>query len=85
MMRDSWSSFNRLKITTSSMRFRNSGRKWARSASWTRFLISLSSFSSWIPVRPDIRCHDDDGIAEIDRSSLPVGQAAVIPESAERH
>ena len=52
MILESCLSESRRKITISSIRLRNSGRKCARSASWTWALILASSFSSRIQFEP---------------------------------
>ncbi len=76
----------------SSTRFRNSGRKWPRNSIRTFFSISACSLSREISGaeiflddrRADVARHDDDGVLEIDRPPLPVGEAAVV-EHLQQH
>ena len=76
----------------SSTRFRNSGRKCARSVSSTCRLVPSSSVPSLFAgmlardgrlgdeVAADVRRHDDDGVLEVDRPSLAVGQPPVVEQ-----
>ena len=73
----------------SSIRLRNSGRKWARSASSRiRFSSPGAAGGGACAPRdefaPDVRRHDDDGVLEVDRAPLAVGQPAVVEHLKER-
>ena len=74
------------KTIVSSTRFRNSGLKCARSASSTRALdlVVLVSLELDDVLAADVRGHDQDGVAEVDRPPLAVGQPAVV-EDLEQH
>ena len=65
----------------SSTRFKNSGRKCARTtcitSAWTALEV-LALLLQDEEIGAEIRGHDDQHIAEIDRASLPVGQPAVV-------
>ena len=72
-------------VTTSSMRLRNSGRKAAFAAASMR----SSSAAASAAVKPsaalglaraEVRRHDDDGVGEVHRAALAVGQAPVVEE-----
>ncbi len=65
----------------SSTRFRNSGRKLERTTLMTCSRTrSTSSFSpsETKKFRTEIGRHDDQRVAEIDRATLPIGQAAFV-------
>jgi hypothetical protein len=71
----------------SSSRFRNSGRKCARTTS-----ITCGSRTARCPRPPagrqilaaEVRGHDDERVAEVDRAALAVGQPAVV-EHLQQH
>ena len=71
----------------SSTRLRNSGRNDARTTpiTWSR-TWSTSSSSPQVDeiLRAEVRGHDDQRVAEIDRAALAVGQAAVV-EHLQQH
>ena len=71
----------------SSTRLRNSGRNAERTTAITcSRTASVSSPSGWLTrnSRAEIRRHDDQRVAEIDRAALPVGQPAVV-EHLQQH
>ena len=71
----------------SSTRLRNSGRKCARTVPITcSRTAEVSSPSGWLTrnSRTEIRGHDDQRVAEVDRAALTVGQAAVV-EHLQQH
>ena len=81
------SRFSRWKRITSSTRFRNSGRKFARTTAITCSRTASTSSVSFRLTRilgAEIGGHDDQRVAEIDRAALPVGQAAVV-EHLQQH
>ena len=72
------------KITISSMRLRNSGRRVCRSVSSTqrphlRDLVVLPE-----EVAAEVRGHDDHRVAEVHRAALAVGETAVV-QHLEQH
>ena len=71
----------------SSTRFRNSGRKCARTTSMTSLVHGgriLALLLHDEEFRAEIRRHDDERVLEIDRAALAVGQAAVV-EHLQQH
>ena len=65
----------------SSSRFRNSGRNAARTASITAGagLLDIGAVrQARQRLAAEVRGQHDEGVAEIDRAALPVGQPAVI-------
>ncbi len=70
----------------SSMRLRNSGRKWPRSTSMTPALVfsysSPAAPRAFQPSLDDVRTQvgrsDDDGVGEIHHPALAVGEATVV-------
>ena len=66
----------------SSTRFRNSGRKCVTQRAQHRRLdfgpIRRSAFED--DLAPDVRRHDDDGVAEVDRAALRIRQPAVVED-----
>ena len=80
-----WSRPSAWKKMISSIRFRNSGRKCARSASSTRRLGAFADRASVDRLLGDVlaaevRRHDHDGVLEVDRAALAVGQAPVVEQ-----
>ena len=69
-------------MIVSSIRFRNSGRKFARNASitWCRISASEVDVRAHDVGRPEIARHNDDRVPEIDRSALAVRQSAIVKD-----
>ena len=82
------------KTMTSSMRFRNSGRKCRLSSSCTLLLHLLVGDCLVGLAEADVRLaqvggtevrrHDDHGVLEVDRATLRVGEATVLQDLEER-
>ena len=73
------------KTMISSTRFRNSGRKCSRSWRRTDLGGALEGIGPGLGSldqhgRADVAGHDDDGVLEVDRAPLRVGQAPVVEE-----
>jgi hypothetical protein len=71
----------------SSSRLRNSGRKCARTTPITRSRTASTSWPSPLVAEvfaAEVRGHDDDRVAEVDRAALAVGQAPVV-EHLQQH
>ena len=75
------------KTMTSSMRLRNSGRKVSPQRLGDLRLHPLVACSSRglargrrHELRADVAGHDEDGVLEVDRAALAVGQAAVVED-----
>ena len=81
-----------LKTTTSSTRFRNSGRKkpLSSSSSTSRMASRPSSRRPELGVgledalAADVRGHDDDGVGEVGEAAAAVGEAAVVEHLEEQ-
>ena len=78
------------KKMISSIRFRNSGRKCSRSASITCRRVPSSIVAAFghralgDELAAEVRRHDDDGVLEVDRPPLAVGQPAIV-EQLQQH
>jgi hypothetical protein len=86
ILRSSASSSGR-KTTMSSIRFRNSGRKWTWSCERTLGLDLVPvRFSAPLEdvLTPDVRGHDDDHVPEVDGPPLRVGEPSVV-EDLQQH
>ena len=71
-------------MITSSMRLRNSGRKWlSRSFFTSRSMAPWSRLRSLIDLAAEVRGHDDDRVLEIDRPAFAVREAAVVQDLEE--
>ena len=67
----------------SSTRLRNSGLNARRSSA--HHLVARAQVGPVLEeLAADVRRHDDDGVAEVDRSSLTVGQAPVVQQLQQR-
>ena len=66
------------KITISSIRLRNSGRSVCRSVCMMRGRTFSGCSSSLEEVAPEVRGHDDHGVAEVHRAALAVGEPPVV-------
>ena len=78
-----------LKRTISSTRFRNSGRKCAAQFGHDLLADAFGDFAGLAGVldqqrAADVRGHDDDGVPEIHRAALAVGEPAVV-EDLQQH
>ena len=71
----------------SSSRLRNSGRKCERTTciTWSRTCVDVLVLAEiGEVVAAEVRGHHDDGVAEVDRAALAVGQPPVV-EHLEEH
>ena len=74
-MRSMCASSSRWNTTISSMRLRNSGLKWLRTAFITMRLVGAAA---------EVARHDEHGVGEVDGAALAVGEAAVV-EQLQQH
>ena len=74
---------SRWKTIKSSIRLRNSGRKWLRTASMTRSSDDLVTPGRANALRAQVGGHDQHHIGEVDRATLAVGEPAVVEQLEE--
>ena len=72
--------------TSSSIRFRNSGRKCCFTSTQTASRISLARAAGHLHdlMRAEVARHHDDGVLEVHRAALAVGEAPVV-EHLQQH